>query len=75
DVPLDYTDPDGDTLSLSLAKVPAAKGPSKGSILMNFGGPGGEAIRTLGKKGPLLLKYETVRLWRSHRLCNGNGQD
>lgn len=56
-VPLDYTDPEAGTLDLSLSKVAAAEGPSKGSILMNFGGPGYEAIETLGKQGSLLLKY------------------
>lgn len=58
-VPLDYTDPDGEKLGLSLAKVPAANEPSKGSILMNFGGPGNEAIKKLGTAAPLLLKYAT----------------
>lgn len=56
DVPLDYTDPDCEKLSLSLAKVPAAEQPSKGTILMNFGGPGHEARESLGSGAPLLLK-------------------
>ncbi|OJD34142.1 nedd8-like protein [Diplodia corticola] len=41
DVPLDYTQPNSsETLTLELAKVPAANQPAKGSILFNFGGPG-----------------------------------
>lgn len=47
-VPLDYTDPlSNDTLRLELAKVPASKAPYRGSILINFGGPGGESRKTL----------------------------
>lgn len=39
--PLDYTQRDcKDTITLELIRVPAAKEPSKGSILFNFGGPG-----------------------------------
>lgn len=40
-VPLDYTDHNSSaTIDLELLKVPAPKGPSQGSILFNFGGPG-----------------------------------
>lgn len=40
-VPLDYTDKESDrTLDLELRRIPAINGPSKGSILFNFGGPG-----------------------------------
>lgn len=39
-VPLDYTRPDAnETLTLKLTRVPALT-KSKGSILLNFGGPG-----------------------------------
>lgn len=58
EVPRDYTD-DGDdakTLKLSLAKVPAPN-ESKGSILVNFGGPGSPSIETLSSVAPLLHKY------------------
>lgn len=48
-VPLDYTDPTSDKiLDLSLIKVAAQKTPPKGSILFNFGGPGYEAVHTMG---------------------------
>ncbi|EEU34243.1 uncharacterized protein NECHADRAFT_85518 [Fusarium vanettenii 77-13-4] len=40
-VPLDYTDPDNKKeVALDLTKIEALKKPSKGSILVNFGGPG-----------------------------------
>lgn len=49
-VPLDYTDAKSNaTLRLELVKVPAAKTPSKGSILFNFGGPGEEAQQTMAQ--------------------------
>ncbi|KAL0943214.1 uncharacterized protein CTRU02_201100 [Colletotrichum truncatum] len=54
-VPLDYADPDStETLEIELLKVPALKGPSKGSILFNFGGPGGPARGSLATRGYLL---------------------
>ncbi|KAI8713932.1 hypothetical protein NCS52_01239300 [Fusarium sp. LHS14.1] len=40
-VPLDYTDPDNQKeVALDLTKIEALTKPSKGSILINFGGPG-----------------------------------
>lgn len=58
EVPRDYTDngDDAKTLKLSLAKVPAPN-ESKGSILLNFGGPGSASIPTLSSIAPLLHKY------------------
>ncbi|KAH7024596.1 TAP-like protein-domain-containing protein [Microdochium trichocladiopsis] len=48
DVPLDYTDSASDKkLTLQLLRVPAPVQPSKGSVLVNFGGPGFEARNTL----------------------------
>ena len=39
--PLDYTSPEyNESIILELIRVPAAKQPSKGTILFNFGGPG-----------------------------------
>lgn len=47
-VPMDYTDPQGtESLVLQVVKVPAVASQSRGSILFNFGGPGGEGQRTL----------------------------
>ncbi|KAH8812325.1 TAP-like protein-domain-containing protein [Xylogone sp. PMI_703] len=56
-VPLDYTDPDcSKTLDLSLVKITAPKQPSKGSILLNPGGPGEDTISFVtGTSEPLLV--------------------
>ena len=44
-VPIDYAHPEGDTIQLSLLKVPATE-PSKrlGSLVVNPGGPGGSGV-------------------------------
>lgn len=48
-VPLDYTDKTlNETLQLDLVKVLAPVKTSKGSILFNFGGPGGTARNEIG---------------------------
>ena len=45
EVPLDYDDPDGDTITLSLIKIPATDQDNKiGSMFWNPGGPGGSAV-------------------------------
>ncbi|MVO83886.1 alpha/beta fold hydrolase [Streptomyces sp. p1417] len=45
-VPLDYAHPGGDTLDLALMKVKAS-GDKRGSLLVNFGGPGGAGVSGL----------------------------
>lgn len=53
-VPLDYTDDSSDeTLDLALIKYPAPSGPSKGSILLNFGGPGQDGLNNMVDYVPL----------------------
>lgn len=47
-VPLDYAHPDKGTLRLAVSRIPAS-GPRKGSLLMNFGGPGAPGIATLAQ--------------------------
>ncbi|KAK4552957.1 hypothetical protein LTR86_009881 [Recurvomyces mirabilis] len=42
-VPLDYTDDNSSPLDLSLFRINATEQPVLGSVLMNFGGPGGTA--------------------------------
>jgi pimeloyl-ACP methyl ester carboxylesterase len=42
DVPVDYDDPDGETLTLSISRVPAT-GDRVGALFVNPGGPGGTA--------------------------------
>ena len=43
-VPLDYEDPDGDTIELAVARVPATGDDRIGSLVFNPGGPGGSGI-------------------------------
>lgn len=49
-VPLDYGKPNGGTLDLALARY-RATGSSRGSVLLNFGGPGGAGIPQLALGG------------------------
>lgn len=54
-VPLDYTQPNSSkTLDLEIVKIPAAVQPSRGSIQLNFGGPGLPARHDAVLLGPLL---------------------
>lgn len=54
-VPLDYTDPDaGPKLGLEMLRVPAVTQPARGSIMLNFGGPGLEARKTLAQLSSVL---------------------
>ncbi|KAK2001056.1 hypothetical protein LX36DRAFT_668266 [Colletotrichum falcatum] len=54
-VPLDYANPNSSqTLGLELLKVKALNGPSKGSILFNFGGPGLGTRVSLAQRANLL---------------------
>ncbi|GAA2515535.1 alpha/beta hydrolase [Streptomyces gobitricini] len=57
--PLDYADPDGDTIELALIRAKASD-PAKriGSLVFNFGGPGGSGLTAL----PSFAKdYESLR--------------
>jgi len=47
-VPLDYARPDGEKIGIALVRVPAT-GPGErlGSLVFNFGGPGGSGVTTL----------------------------
>jgi pimeloyl-ACP methyl ester carboxylesterase len=48
EVPLDWDDPDGETIELAIARVPATNQDKRlGSLLVNPGGPGGSAIGSL----------------------------
>jgi pimeloyl-ACP methyl ester carboxylesterase len=48
-VPRDYDRPKGDTLDLAVTRLPATGTPSQriGSLFVNFGGPGGDAVSSL----------------------------
>lgn len=48
EVPLDWADPEGDTVDLAVARVRATEDDPVGSILVNPGGPGVSAIDFLG---------------------------
>jgi hypothetical protein len=53
-VPLDYTDLNsGGYLALQLVKVEATKHPSRGSVIMNPGGPGNSGVEEVSKYGPM----------------------
>ncbi|KAI0343760.1 hypothetical protein BDW22DRAFT_1428303 [Trametopsis cervina] len=51
-VPLDYFNPDAGTAEIALARYPATKLPSKGSILFQPGGPGGAGKAMVSVLGP-----------------------
>jgi len=53
-VPLDYAKPGDGTLDVALARY-RASGKSRGSVLLNFGGPGGAGISELASDGEDLM--------------------
>ncbi|MGH4032419.1 alpha/beta hydrolase [Actinomycetota bacterium Odt1-20B] len=47
-VPLDYAEPAGDTVDLAMIRIKSsAHGKPRGSLLLNFGGPGGAGVSAL----------------------------
>ncbi|MER5746113.1 alpha/beta hydrolase [Streptomyces sp. NPDC002225] len=64
-VPLDYAKPDGDTLGIALIRKQATDRDRRlGSMLFNFGGPGGSGVSTLpraaGSYANLNTRYDLV---------------
>jgi pimeloyl-ACP methyl ester carboxylesterase len=49
-VPLDYAQPDGETISLAIVRIPAST-TRKGAILYNPGGPGGSGFEYVARGG------------------------
>lgn len=54
-VPLDYTDEQSPETTIQILRVPAAKEPRKGSIFVNFGGPGLSGHSELGASAQVML--------------------
>jgi hypothetical protein len=60
-VPLDYESPNGtETLELGLLRVPAVREPKKGSVLVNFGGPGVGVVETLAGRAQWMLAWVSL---------------
>ncbi|MFI1354587.1 alpha/beta hydrolase [Streptomyces sp. NPDC020898] len=82
-VPLDYAEPRGATLDLAMARY-RATGKSRGSVLLNFGGPGGAGVSQLAYGGKdfmgLTNGYDVVTfdprgVGRSSPVSCGEGTD
>ncbi|MEU1405819.1 alpha/beta hydrolase [Streptomyces sp. NPDC005728] len=64
--PLDWSDPKGDTIDIALIRAKASGDPGKriGSLIFNFGGPGGSGVTTLPAFGAdyaaLNTRYDLV---------------
>ncbi|MGW2488187.1 alpha/beta hydrolase [Streptomyces sp. NPDC001606] len=82
-VPLDYARPTAGTLDLALARY-RATGPSRGSVLLNFGGPGSSGVSELASAGKQFMDltngYDVVGfdprgVGRSSPVSCGEGTD
>ena len=52
-MPLDYDEPDGETIDLALIRVPAGDD-RQGAVLTNPGGPGGSGVDLVVNAGPTM---------------------
>ncbi|WP_435270830.1 alpha/beta hydrolase [Streptomyces sp. 1222.5] len=63
-VPLDWAEPGGATIGLALIRARATGGDRLGSLLFNFGGPGGSGVNTMpyyaALASPLRARYDLV---------------
>ncbi|SOD60998.1 TAP-like protein [Streptomyces zhaozhouensis] len=64
-VPLDYAEPDGETIELAMVRAEAEDRENRiGSLVFNFGGPGGSGVASLPRSGDryeaLLERYDLV---------------
>jgi pimeloyl-ACP methyl ester carboxylesterase len=83
-VPVDYAKPRAGTLELALARYRATTKHKRGSVLLNFGGPGGAGVPALAAGGDdfmnLTDEYDVVSfdprgVGRSSPVSCGNGTD
>jgi pimeloyl-ACP methyl ester carboxylesterase len=54
-VPIDYEQPNGDTIDIAMVRVPSA-GPREGAILFNPGGPGGSGFDFIAVNGTFVAQ-------------------
>jgi len=82
-VPLDYSRPTSGTLELALARY-RATGKSRGSVLLNFGGPGGAGVSELAAggdefmglaKGYDVVSFDPRGVGRSSPVSCGDGTE
>ncbi|MDQ0604036.1 pimeloyl-ACP methyl ester carboxylesterase [Streptomyces canus] len=82
-VPLDYAKPTSGTLQLALARY-RATGKPRGSVLLNFGGPGGAGVSELASsgnefmglaKGYDVVSFDPRGVGRSSPVSCGDGTD
>lgn len=82
-VPLDYASPRAGTLDIALARY-RATGPRQGSIVLNFGGPGGAGVPALAAEGRQfmdltngydLVTFDPRGVGRSSPVSCGEGGD
>jgi len=82
EVPADWADPDGPTISIAAARRPATSGTARGVVLANPGGPGASGIDWLAGAGDLagigeqfdLVSWDPRGVGASTQLdCNGVG--
>lgn len=52
-VPVDYSDPEGETTTVSMARLPSTGEASQGGLIVNPGGPGGSGVDLIAQSGPL----------------------
>ena len=68
-VPLDYDDPQGQTITVALKKLPSTSSSPRGSVFLNPGGPGGSGISLIesqvelyksGDLSEVLANYDVI---------------
>lgn len=52
-VPVDYSDPEGETTTVAMARLPSTGDAPEGALVVNPGGPGGSGVDLISQSGPL----------------------